>query len=189
MIRSNLAIILAENNLKITKVSFDTGISRTTLTALSQNDCKGVQFDTLNTLCRYLHVYPQDLLSYVPIDIDKVKFFPSEPIITRHNNRYIKGTLCFTLLKDSIPLNCSFDATLELKDNTENNDICFFGIQLLKSDDEQTNMVVNYIRQLPRPFFNDISWQIARDTAEDFIDFNKTNADILFVTDWDRLDI
>ena len=69
MIRCNLAVLLAERNLKISKVSTDTGISRTTLTSLANNYSQGIQFDTLNTLCLYLRVTPEQLISYVPIDI------------------------------------------------------------------------------------------------------------------------
>jgi len=69
MVRCNLSILLAERNLKITKVSNDTGISRTTLTYLANNYSKGIQYDTLNTLCNYLHITPGDLISYVPVDV------------------------------------------------------------------------------------------------------------------------
>lgn len=70
MVRCNLSILLAERNLKITKVSNDTGISRTTLTYLANNYSKGIQYDTLNTLCTYLHISPSDLISYIPVDIE-----------------------------------------------------------------------------------------------------------------------
>lgn len=69
MVRCNLSILLAERNLKITKVAKDTSISRTTLTYLANNYSKGIQYETLNTLCNYLHVTPGDLISYVPVDI------------------------------------------------------------------------------------------------------------------------
>ena len=46
MIISNLEALLKERKLKISKVSVDTGISRTTLTMLCNNTGKGVQFDT-----------------------------------------------------------------------------------------------------------------------------------------------
>ena len=70
MVRCNLSILLAERRLKITKVSNDTGISRTTLTYLANNYSKGIQYDTLNTLCNYLKIMPNQLISYIPIDID-----------------------------------------------------------------------------------------------------------------------
>lgn len=73
MILCNLAILLAERHLKITKVSQDTGISRTTLTALANNYGKGLQFDTIDTLCLYLKTTPAQLISFAPVTIDCIK--------------------------------------------------------------------------------------------------------------------
>ena len=73
MIHCNLATLLAQRNLKISKVYQDTGISRTTLTALAYNHAQGIQFDTLNTLCTYLKVAPTDLILHVPVDVTWTK--------------------------------------------------------------------------------------------------------------------
>ena len=70
MIDSNLAVLLAERNLKITKVSRDTGISRTTLTALCYDHTAGIKFDTLNTLCQYLNVTPTQFFNYTQYDYE-----------------------------------------------------------------------------------------------------------------------
>ena len=70
MIDSNLAVLLAERNLKITKVSRDTGISRTTLTALCYDHSGGIKFDTLNTLCKYLGITPAEFFSYSQYDYE-----------------------------------------------------------------------------------------------------------------------
>lgn len=48
-----LKILLAERNLKISQVSNDTGLSRTTLTSLAQNNPKGIQLETIDKLCQY----------------------------------------------------------------------------------------------------------------------------------------
>jgi DNA-binding Xre family transcriptional regulator len=69
MIKCNLSVLLAERNLKITKVANDTGISRTTLTSLSNNYSQGIQLDTLNTLCMYFNITPDQFFVYIPIDI------------------------------------------------------------------------------------------------------------------------
>lgn len=69
MIKNNFNTLMAERQLKITRVSNDTGISRTTLTALSQEMSKGVQLDTLNTLCNYFSITPCEFFSYIPFDI------------------------------------------------------------------------------------------------------------------------
>ena len=59
--KCNLKVLLAERNLKITQVSNDTGISRTTLTFLSNGEAKGIQFSTLETLCNYLNITANEL--------------------------------------------------------------------------------------------------------------------------------
>ena len=68
MILCNLAAIMGERRLKISKVAADTGISRTTLTALYYDSGKGVQFETANILCEYLDVGLSDLFVFVPFD-------------------------------------------------------------------------------------------------------------------------
>lgn len=70
MIKSNLKVKLAENNIRISKIANDTGISRTTLTGLTEGHTKGIQFDTLDKICRYLKIEPADLFVYSPIDIN-----------------------------------------------------------------------------------------------------------------------
>lgn len=69
MIRNKLAVLMAERQLKITKIANDTNISRTTLTALAQNESKMIQNDTINTICKYLKITPCDFFEYSPIDV------------------------------------------------------------------------------------------------------------------------
>ncbi|MGX7047769.1 hypothetical protein RU86_GL000745 [Lactococcus piscium] len=68
MLLNKLAVILTQKNIKISRLSFDTGISRTTLTALSQNDSKRIDNDTLNTICTYLRITPTEFFEYSPLD-------------------------------------------------------------------------------------------------------------------------
>ena len=69
MLIPNLSVLLAERRLTVTKVAQDTGLSRTTLTALTTRSAKGIQFDTLNRLCQYLKVTPDALFIYRPFDL------------------------------------------------------------------------------------------------------------------------
>lgn len=69
MLKNNFLEIITQKGIKITKVSKDTGISRTTLTALAYNTGKGIQFDTLDTLCGYLNILPTEFFSYIPINL------------------------------------------------------------------------------------------------------------------------
>lgn len=88
MILSRLKVLLAERNIKISRVSNDTGISRTTLTALAQNTSKGVQFETIDTLCQYLGIKISDFFEYVPFDIDINCNKPNVIDLTSKDNLY-----------------------------------------------------------------------------------------------------
>lgn len=69
MIFNRLKMLLSERELTISQVAKDTGLSRTTLTYMVQNNSKGIQLATLNQLCQYLHVRPEDFLEYYPFDV------------------------------------------------------------------------------------------------------------------------
>lgn len=54
MIDNNLAIMMAERFKKISDVSKETGISRTTLTNIYYKKSKSISTETLEKLCLYL---------------------------------------------------------------------------------------------------------------------------------------
>lgn len=56
MVRCKLGAILGDRDISVTTAAKATGISRTTLTALRKNKCKGVSFRTLDVLCSYLGI-------------------------------------------------------------------------------------------------------------------------------------
>ena len=58
----NLSTLLGARRLKISKVSRDTGISRTTLTSLYYSGAKGITFPVLAKLCDYLDCSLDDLI-------------------------------------------------------------------------------------------------------------------------------
>ena len=97
MLIPNLSVLLAERHLTLSKVSQDTRISRTTLTALAGRSAKGIQFDTLNTLCQYLKVTPDALFAYRPFDLSvSAEGLPGHSTVTftvhragRRDERYI----------------------------------------------------------------------------------------------------
>lgn len=64
MINNKLSLLLAKNLKRISHVSKDTGISRTTLTALYYKKSKGITFETLDTLCRYFNCNVWDIFEY-----------------------------------------------------------------------------------------------------------------------------
>lgn len=66
MIQSRLSVLMAERGLKISDLYEETGISKTTLMAIAENNGKGVQFDTVDKLCNFLGVTPCDFFDYSP---------------------------------------------------------------------------------------------------------------------------
>ncbi|MFK4167678.1 helix-turn-helix domain-containing protein [Paenibacillus lautus] len=61
MIKCNLRVLMAERKLNIQDVANKTGLSRTTISALVNENGKGIQFDTLETLCYFLKIDPGEL--------------------------------------------------------------------------------------------------------------------------------
>ena len=70
LIINKLALIVAQKRIKITQVAKDTGLSRTTLTTLSQNKSKRIDNETLNSLCNYLRISPNTFFEYTPLDFE-----------------------------------------------------------------------------------------------------------------------
>ena len=124
MLKCNLAVLLAERKLKISKVSADTGVSRTTLTALSSNQSQGIQFDTLNTLCSYLRVTPAEFFCYAPFEF-KTKLekagentFEVNISFTSSNGRYNFSDSVYLFAETY--LNKPLEVSVELPDDEEN---------------------------------------------------------------------
>lgn len=159
MIRCNLSLLLAERNLKITKVAADTGISRTTLTSLANNYGQGIQFVTLNTLCKYLSVTPEQFFSYVPFDI------------VIHKSTYTNDSL----LIDCSLLDVSKEVPFRLKGIINsiglfsNNSASSLAITICYDynfgDNLENNSVIDKLKSLPLPFFADLEFNIINKTS------------------------
>ena len=64
LINNKFSIILAEKLIKISSVSRDTGISRTTLTNLYYRRSSIISFDVIDKLCNYLNCNVGDLFEF-----------------------------------------------------------------------------------------------------------------------------
>lgn len=64
MIKCNLAVLMAERKMSIQDVADKTGLSRTTISALVNEIGKGIQFETMDTLCELFNITPGDLFSH-----------------------------------------------------------------------------------------------------------------------------
>lgn len=61
-VKSRLPMLLGEKRARISDVCRETGISRTTLTALYYDKGKGIYFDVLEKLCVYFDCNVGDIL-------------------------------------------------------------------------------------------------------------------------------
>jgi putative transcriptional regulator len=65
-IKSRLAVMLAEREMKLNELEEKTGISLNNLSILKTGKAKAVRFSTLNEICKALRCQPGDLLQYIP---------------------------------------------------------------------------------------------------------------------------
>jgi putative transcriptional regulator len=70
-IKSRLAVILAEREMKLSELEEKTGISLNNLSILKTGKAKAVRFSTLNEVCKALNCQPGDLLQYIPDNQDE----------------------------------------------------------------------------------------------------------------------
>lgn len=68
MVISGFAAVLGERRLKISKVSRETGISRSTLTNLYYGRGAFISYEVLSKLCTYLDCTVGDILKMPPTD-------------------------------------------------------------------------------------------------------------------------
>ncbi|UFH65054.1 helix-turn-helix transcriptional regulator [Clostridium cadaveris] len=182
MIRCNLSVLLAERNIKITQISNDTGISRTTLTSISNNYAKGLQFDTLNTLCNYLKITPNQLISYIPVDIEvKYVYVNNESLeITLEITKNLKKTQC------QLTGNC-FKSFTGNKISSLDIYIELYGEELNDYDEDiikENSIIVNAFKMLTTPFRSDIENDITGEILSKFDDDNMLDDDLIISFTW-----
>lgn len=66
MIICNLPVILAERKLRVADVVRATGMSKSTLHKLYNEESSRIDFNTIDQLCEFLEIEVGDLFVYVP---------------------------------------------------------------------------------------------------------------------------
>lgn len=159
MVYCNLAVLLAERRLKISALSADTGISRTTLTALCQNAGKGVQLDTINSLCMYLNVSVGELFTFYPFDVTLTD------CSYWHCNK--TAELTFSYVSKQLTTTVCYLAEIEVMEPEYPDKIHTLQVNLCASDPETPKekhaheLLINAFQSLPIPFMDSLKAQIA----------------------------
>ncbi|MEZ7518860.1 helix-turn-helix domain-containing protein [Psychrobacter sp. NPDC078370] len=71
MIVNHLPTLLAERRLKVADAVRATGVSKTTLHKIYNDQSSRIDFDTIDKLCEYLEVEVGDIFEYVKEDKEK----------------------------------------------------------------------------------------------------------------------
>lgn len=66
MIRCNLSVLMGRDKLRIADVSRQTGLNRSTVTALYNETATRVELPAIDQLCRLFGCQVSDLFEYVP---------------------------------------------------------------------------------------------------------------------------
>jgi putative transcriptional regulator len=66
MIRYRLREVAKPERWNIKLLSEETGLARNTIAGVWHNKAEYIRLDTLDKLCKALHVYPADLIAYTP---------------------------------------------------------------------------------------------------------------------------
>lgn len=71
-IKVSLAVMLARRNVKSKELAEYIGITESNLSLLRQGKVKGIRFNTLDAICRYLDCQPGDILAFEPDEKTRV---------------------------------------------------------------------------------------------------------------------
>ncbi|MBS8071686.1 helix-turn-helix transcriptional regulator [Streptococcus suis] len=69
MIRNNLAKLMIDRGITATKLFNDTGIARSTISKISNNNTDKISLQTIDKLCYVLGVSPEDFFDYIPYEV------------------------------------------------------------------------------------------------------------------------
>lgn len=161
MIYCNLSGLMAEKRINISTLSKETGISRTTLTSLYYNYHKGIQVDTINTLCQYFDISTDkllifskyeisarfDILNRQSIDLEKEPKQLDMPIIFDISFGKVTKSceVCCSLYFDWDLDSVSIETELEYYDNDEDKQLIADNVFFQKTLSGLQNEILNFI--------------------------------------------
>ena len=67
MIKNNLRELMQKKGVTITELHNILNISRPTLTKMANDETDGIRYDTINKLCKFFKISPNELLVFIPL--------------------------------------------------------------------------------------------------------------------------
>lgn len=78
MIKNNLRELMQKKGVTITELHNILNISRPTLTKMANDETDGIRYDTINKLCKFFKISPNELLVFIPFDTFNCVVAPTE---------------------------------------------------------------------------------------------------------------
>ena len=72
MIINRLSVLLAERNVRANRLAVETGIAPSTLPRINNNRSSQIDYETLNSICNFFKITPNDFFDYSPFDFEVV---------------------------------------------------------------------------------------------------------------------
>lgn len=184
MIFCNLAELMANKNVNISTVARQTGISRTTLTALRYNMFRGIQVETLDALCKYFDIKPDKLLLFSKYGIE-IKTRVDDYDVEREPT-HATATIEFIISTGTVVIECETCCNLYFSWYNANvsisADIDYFEPEVNPEDDElyeQNAMLKKVLKSLESGIINYYEEEIKRLLINE-LDLDNWNGEIDF---------
>ena len=105
MLRNNLAKLMIDRGISATQLFMDTGIARSTISKISNNNTDKISSQTIDKLCNYLEVSPAEFFDFWPYEV-KVKcgfinFDNLKAVVKHWKTNGVNPEPCFLLIEIS----------------------------------------------------------------------------------------
>lgn len=174
MLLNRFSKILADKKLRITQVGLETGLSRTTLTALAKNSGAGVNYETIDKLCIYLEVTPGEFFEFYPADIQTASEFIYDGYAEEYEARatvlFTEKNVSYTMQLTGV-LSSRFSYVedgIQLENDDPSN---VSGNLFLDPSHKENETVLKYLEDYPPGIIEElksrIQFQVASDTVSE----------------------
>lgn len=174
MIKTNLAVLMAERGLKIADVYEDTGISKTTLMSISENTGKGIQYETMDKLCNYFGISPREFFVYFPFRTSVSWFDDDKGLLETNGSSNSLSDLAITVKNSDIADTFIFNFVVIPGDSNRipinYRGKADFGILMgnwrerqntsMENGNHSFDFINDFIKKMPVQFFNDFRKKI-----------------------------
>lgn len=92
MIRNNLAKLMIDRNISATQLYNDTGIARSTISKISNNNTDKISLKTVDKICNYLEVSHDDFFEMWPYEVVVKSGFENFDSVEEARNSYVVAT-------------------------------------------------------------------------------------------------